>query len=142
MGKTIPETYKDLDPADLDKFVANIQGDVIDTRFRTNQAAMKPNTVKPPKSMGDGKGPVSSGLTKSEERDLKAALDRLHAVNRKPYLGGNERYPIDKAVSNIKQRLEPVPVRALLMEASNICEPLERLLRDIDAHEAVAECLG
>ena len=85
---------------------------------------------------------MSSGLTKSEERDLKAALDRLHAVNRKPYLGGNERYAIDKAVSNIKQRLEPVPVRALLMEASNICEPLERLLRDIDAHEAVAECLG
>jgi hypothetical protein len=47
MGKTIPETYQGLDPADLDKFVAKIQGDVIDTRFRTNQAAMKPNTVKP-----------------------------------------------------------------------------------------------
>jgi len=55
MGKTIPETYQGLDPADLDKFVAKIQGDVIDTRFRTNQAAMKPNTVKPAKSMGDGK---------------------------------------------------------------------------------------
>jgi (2Fe-2S) ferredoxin len=55
MGKTIPETYKDLDPADLDTFVAKIQGDVIDKRFRTNQAAQKPNTVKPPKSMGDGK---------------------------------------------------------------------------------------
>jgi hypothetical protein len=50
MGKTIPETYKDLDPADLDTFVAKIQGDVIDKRFRTNQAAQKPNTVKPPRA--------------------------------------------------------------------------------------------
>ena len=85
---------------------------------------------------------MSSGLTKVEERSLQAALDRLTACNRKPYLGGRERWEVDQATLAIKQRLEPIPVHQLLATAEKICTPLESLLRDIDAHEEVARCLG
>jgi hypothetical protein len=85
---------------------------------------------------------LSNGLTKRDEQSLQAALARLTACNRKAFLGGNERYAVDMAIAAINQRLEPTPVHALLSSADKICEPLERLLRDIDAHNAVAECLG
>jgi hypothetical protein len=83
-----------------------------------------------------------TGLTKSDERSLRAALARLEACNRRPYLGGNERYALDMAAMGIKQRLEPTPVHQLVAAAEKICEPLERLLRDIDAQHAVVEIVG
>jgi hypothetical protein len=46
------------------------------------------------------------------------------------------------AVMGIKQRLEPASVHQLLAAAERVCEPLERLLRDVDAQTAVAECIG
>jgi hypothetical protein len=85
---------------------------------------------------------MSSGLTKTDERALRSALDRLHACNRKPYLGGNEQYAVDLAILGIKQRLEPTPVHQLLAAAEKVCQPLEHLFRDLDAQEAVAECCG
>jgi hypothetical protein len=80
---------------------------------------------------------VSNGLTKSDERALRSALDRLHACNRGAYLGGSERYALDLAIMGIKQRLDPTPVHQLLAAAEKVCTPLEHLFRDIDA-----ECLG
>jgi hypothetical protein len=85
---------------------------------------------------------TANGLTKRDEQQLTAVLARLNACNRRAFLGGTERYALDMAIVGIKQRLEPQPVHALLSQADKVCEPLEHLLRDIDAQTAVAECVG
>jgi len=82
-----------------------------------------------------------AGLTKNEERDLVRALDRLKAVNRPAYLGGNERYALDQAIREIECRLHPAPVSRLIETAERVCAPLENLLSNID-RQAALEVVG
>src|SRR6187399_2380227 len=87
---------------------------------------------------------VSSGITKSEERSLRAALARYEAISqRKSHWGWTREYAeVVREMEAIKARLNPTPVQVLLERAERLCPQFESLLHDVDAREAAIEVVG
>jgi hypothetical protein len=87
---------------------------------------------------------VSSGITKSEERSLRAALARYEAISqRKSHWGWTREYAeIVREIEAIKARLNPTPVHVFLDRAEKLCPQFELILRDVDAREAAIEVVG
>jgi hypothetical protein len=79
------------------------------------------------------------GLTPKEEAALLDMLNKLHAVNRRAYLGGAERYKIDVAIQSINARVNPPSTAHLLQQGNEIVEQLSPLMQEIDREAAALE---
>ena len=87
---------------------------------------------------------VAAQVTRTEERDLRQALQRYEALaTRKAHWGWTREWAeVSREMDAIRARLSPVPVQALLDRCERLCPQFEKLLVDIDAREMALEVLG
>ena len=78
---------------------------------------------------------VAAQVTRTEERDLRQALQRYEALaTRRAHWGWTREWAeVSREMDAIRARLSPVPVQALLDRCERLCPQFEKLLVDIDA---------
>jgi hypothetical protein len=71
---------------------------------------------------------VSNGLTETEERDLKTALNRYTTIQDRSGNWGTTRELIEvlREIDAIRARLSPVPVQTLLERCERLCPQSRR----------------